>query len=142
MSGGDIAEVARSFVGVPFHHAARSRHGMDCVGLLVMVARELGIEHTDDVHYPMRPKRERLHASLKGAGLAQVEGEPCPGDVLAFYASESLRVPYHVGILGRSAAGPSLIHAARHPGRVVEITFAGSWLKKHESTWRYPGASI
>ena len=40
----DIVKAARTYIGTPFHHRERQPGiALDCVGLLVCVARELGI---------------------------------------------------------------------------------------------------
>lgn len=135
-----IIEAARKYEGVPWHHAARSRFGMDCVGLLVMVARDLGIAHVDDTQYPIRPRRGRLHASLHASGLVPVPADDArPGDVLSFLCPR-LSVPYHVGIMAEREGRETLIHSMRHPGKVAEVSFDGEWRELHEGTWRYPGA--
>lgn len=43
----DIVAVARSYLGVRWRHAGRTRGGLDCVGLLVAVSRDLGLDVVD-----------------------------------------------------------------------------------------------
>lgn len=110
--------------------------GVDCVGLLIMVARKLGLPHTDDPHYRMRPQPGRLMESLRRSGLVEV-AEAKPGDVVAFDCSRR-GVPYHVGILATFDGRPTVIHAIAR-GRVEEVSFDGEWESKHVSSWAYPG---
>ena len=40
----ETVRMARDYLGTPYHHQARLKgHGIDCVGLVVCVARELGV---------------------------------------------------------------------------------------------------
>ncbi len=80
VTGSDIAQQARSWLGTRFHHQGRLKHnandagGCDCLGLLVGVAEELQLhaegtpvmafDERDYGHYPdgvrMREVLERL----------------------------------------------------------------------------------
>ena len=43
----DIVAAARGWLGVPWRHQGRSRAGVDCVGLVVVVCRSLGLSDHD-----------------------------------------------------------------------------------------------
>ena len=48
----DIVTQARTWIGTPYHHAAAVKGvGSDCTGLLIGVARELGIPVKADFNY-------------------------------------------------------------------------------------------
>ena len=56
----EIADTARNYLGVPFVHQGRSPQGLDCVGLLVQVAEDLGFEAHDFAAYSLRPSSKQL----------------------------------------------------------------------------------
>lgn len=119
-----VVAAARSYLGTPYLHQGRvggARGGIDCVGLGVCTAWDLGIKprtwnitgyrRLPDGHSLMRHLREHMAAEVPLEALQ-------PGDlpVLAYD-----RFPHHVGIVGDYAGGGlSLIHAAAVAGRVVE----------------------
>jgi cell wall-associated NlpC family hydrolase len=60
-----IITKAREYLGTPFHHQARVKgKGVDCAGLLVLVARELGADVIDDTTYDHDPHPETLKRYL------------------------------------------------------------------------------
>jgi hypothetical protein len=44
MTGDQVVQAARRFLGVPFKLHGRSEHGMDCLGLVVCVAKQFGLD--------------------------------------------------------------------------------------------------
>jgi cell wall-associated NlpC family hydrolase len=64
----EITAAALALVGTPFHAQGRAPGvGLDCIGVVVCVARACGIPHQDREAYPMRPNGE-----LQGAMDAQL----------------------------------------------------------------------
>ena len=62
---GEVLAEARSWLGVPYLHQGRSRLGVDCVGLLIMVARGIGISDYDVSGYPRVPSSDFLRAECE-----------------------------------------------------------------------------
>jgi cell wall-associated NlpC family hydrolase len=131
----DVITCARGFVGVQYAHQGRSRAGLDCVGLLIVVARELGLA---DIHYTAYGREPRpvemiqlLEAHLDRRHLLDAR----PGDLLLL----DLPVPCHLGILGRHAGHETLIHAALRYGRVVEHGYDAGWVQKTRRAFAYRG---
>jgi hypothetical protein len=50
----NLAASAREYLGVPFLHQGRSRRGVDCVGLIILAARDLGYDTRDRTDYHVR----------------------------------------------------------------------------------------
>lgn len=140
-----IVRAARALVGAPYHHQGRDpRLGIDCVGLLIAVAREVGAEWHDLEGYS---GDGRITADGKGRSLLRSELESSldevvdirearDGDILCFWISREL-VPHHVGI----RIGAGMIHAAaeteRGRGRVIERSRLGAWARHIDSVWRF-----
>jgi cell wall-associated NlpC family hydrolase len=133
-----IAE-ARTWLGVPFLHQGRSRRGIDCSGLVIVVARELGLSRFDVTGYPRKPDgtlrahcdRELLRAPLDGFGL---------GDVLLFRDTELKE--RHLAIVGdHPAGGFTMIHSYARNERVVEARLDEGWLHFLAAAYRLPGVA-
>lgn len=131
-----IVAVARGTIGTPFHHQARLVGvGIDCVGLLVHVAKTIGIPHVDVPVYSLRPNGDELERIL-ALSLNRIPVEEASvGDVLCFWIRKRGE-PQHVSIL---TAPDRMIHTYADVGRVVEHGYAGNWPAHVSSAWRYPG---
>jgi hypothetical protein len=108
---------ARSFVGVPWRHLGRSRTGVDCIGLVLLAAREAGVELPDPAPYAREPQGTRLLEGIL-ARTARVS-EILPGDVLLF------RMGLYGGHVGIASVHPNwgvpaCLHAYAPRRAVVE----------------------
>lgn len=126
-----MVETARSYIGCPFHHQGRSRHGIDCVGLLVVCAHSVGASSYDFKTYRRRPDGETLLKELQKGGLVRTE-DPKEGDCIVFGIGKRFW-PYHVAI--RTPTG--MIHTWADIGRVVESGYDDYWIKHHHSDWTF-----
>lgn len=117
----DVVAKAREWLGTPFQHQQRSKGlAVDCAGLLIGVARELGLVAPDfDVSgYARQPDGASLlrWCDQYMTRVRREELQPGHVVVVAFDAA-----PGHIAILGDYAhGGLSIIHAATKPGRVIE----------------------
>lgn len=140
-----ILPTARGYLGVPFKHQGRSRQGADCVGLLVMVARDLGLAHSDVLTYSRNPSPRKMLDSL-AVSCERVSGRDAlkldadlsawsvsqPGDIVVYWFSAPNR-PQHVAF--RSERG--MLHTWGSVGKVVEHGLTDWWLERVHSVWRY-----
>lgn len=137
----DVVATARTWLGTPFHHQARLQGiGVDCVGLVIGVARTLGLVPPDfDVQaYPRTPDGTSLmhlvHLHMRGL---QVDEQMRPGDVVVVRFDAD---PQHLGILGDyQHGGLSIIHAAAQPGRVIETRLMFSRSMQFVQAFALPG---
>lgn len=126
MTPADFIAAARSYVGVPFRHQGRTRHGVDCIGLVVCAARDIGLTLADRTDYPRDPNG--LLPLEMARQFAPVES-PQAGDILLMrFRGE----PQHVAIL----AGATLIHGYASIGRVVEHGLDAKWRRRIVATYR------
>lgn len=115
----DVVAEARTWLGVPWVHQHRTRQGIDCAGLIICVARDLGLLPADfDITGYSRMADGTLlevcdqHMDRIDRGAMQ------PGDVLVMATEHD---PQHMGFIGDYRhGGLSLIHATNRAGRVVE----------------------
>lgn len=112
-SRADVVAAARGWLGTPFVHQARLRSvGVDCAGLVIGVARELGLVAADfDVNgYSRAPDGQSLLAWCDQYMARVPQADMRPGDVIVARVDVE---PQHMGILGDyQHGGLSIIHAA------------------------------
>lgn len=110
----DIIICARSWVGTRFHHQGRlkktSSHkgGVDCLGLLLGVASELGLRAKnglpfsfyDEVDYSHTPNTAQLKAKLDALLFSVAITQISAGDIVLLNVADS---PQHLGIVGHPA---------------------------------------
>lgn len=136
-----IVEKARETLGTPFHHQGRlAGAGIDCVGLLVHVAKSLNIPHVDLAVYPLSPRGRWLEEILQKSLLPIQASDAGVGDVVCFWMRRP-DLPQHVGIVSEASNGKILkiVHTYADVGKVVEHNFSGHWPNRIASVWRYPG---
>lgn len=134
-----IVAEARSWVGTPFRHQQRAKgHGVDCIGLVVGVARALGLPLQDRTDYARMPDGVTLGAELARQFDAVAEADMRPGDVLLFAMS---KLPRHVAIyVGEVDGHPRMVHATSLVDKCVEVTLDKTWRHALRGVYRYRGA--
>lgn len=116
----DIVREARSWVGVPYVHQHRSRQGVDCAGLVIVVAKKLGLVSKDfDVNgYDRVPDGFSLIQNCNQ--YLKKTTDPEPGDIVVIRWEND---PQHLAIVGDYLhGGLSIIHALNRgsKGQVIE----------------------
>lgn len=133
--------LARSYLGTPFHHQGRLRGvGVDCVGLVLCVARELGHVPADwDVPgYSRLPDGRELVRHLRERMAEVPQAQMQPGDVVLVAFAKH---PQHVGVVGDYRhGGLSLIHADGLRGRVLETRLMFTPAMRFVAAFRFKGA--
>jgi hypothetical protein len=132
----DIVATARSWMDVPFEHQGRTRHGVDCVGLLVVVARAHKLSKYDFLGYNRRPDGTLL-AHFAGAAKRLQLTAAGPGDIVVLADKNH---PCHAAILAERAGQRTIIHALARPPfrRVFETPYEdGSW--RPIAAFAFPG---
>lgn len=116
-----VVAAARSWIDTPFHHQSRLKHiGVDCIGLIIGVARELSLVPPDfDVQGYAETPDGRTLMRLAAMHMTEIAREEMgPGDVVVTRFDQGAQ---HFGILGDYRhGGLSIIHGASDPGRVIE----------------------
>lgn len=141
----DIIKCAKSFLGTLYHHQGRVKgSGIDCVGLIIEVAKELNLSTYDIDGY-----------NLIGDGVNLLEefvsqcvptAEPEPGDILVFTIDG---VPRHCGIMSTLSFGRepwqnhcySVIHSARAYKGVTEHVLDKERQESICAAFVFPGVS-
>jgi cell wall-associated NlpC family hydrolase len=125
-----ILAAARSYLGVRYHHQGRNRAGMDCAGLIVCVARDLGINAGDLTAYARRPDGRTLRNVIE----AQAPGTDCykPGDILLMRFEAD---PQHLAIV----TDHGMIHSYARARMVVEHRMDAVWTARIVAAYQFPG---
>lgn len=132
-----LIDEARKLIGTPWRHQGRSKHGVDCVGLVLLSAKNAGLSLAE---YGVRDQ------AVYGRGaqpllLEKVEtycqklDEPIPGCLL-FFRFYHDRHPKHFGIFTERG---TMIHADAKRGLVVEHGHRAHWKEQTHSCWLLPG---
>lgn len=145
---------ARTWIGTKYHHQGRLKKssrgpgGVDCIGLVIGVIDELGIQdgegnplsQHDEFNYSMYPERGRLVGSISKY-LREVPSEQMrEGDVLLF---KFFNDPQHVGLLTHYPTGGfGLIHCTSSSAQVVEQPFSGGLRRMLTHVYRFPPSSL
>ena len=109
---------ARALLGIPFRLHGRDKSGLDCVGLVALVA---GQKDGIPTGYSLRNGLgQRWISELDALGKRRPEGACSPGDILLMDAGPA---QYHLGLW----TGDGLIHADARLRRVVELPGSPPW---------------
>ena len=126
-----VIDAARGWLGVPFRHQGRDAHGIDCVGLPIVVCQSLGLigPNFEITHYGRTPTGDLLP---RLQSHCQPIPQPVPGALVVIaWAREAA----HVAI----CTGDTVIHAYERVGKVVEHGYRGRWVRMTHSAWALPG---
>lgn len=124
---------ARAYLNTPHQHQGRIKGvGVDCVGLLVCAANDVGIHLDEGGAYSRRPDGRTLVERIRRN--AQEVFEPRSGDVAVFWIRNP-RLPTHLGIL----TDKGLLHSYEGVGKVVETTFDERWKRRVHAYFRING---
>lgn len=128
-----IVTAARALVGTPFRHQGRVPGlALDCAGLVIAVATQLGIDHFDVPGYGQRPHRGLLEQTLDTQPSLQKIGRADyqAGDILLMRFTNE---PQHLAI----AAGETIIHSWQAAGKACEHRIDDLWTRRIVHAYRF-----
>jgi NlpC/P60 family putative phage cell wall peptidase len=136
LTGVQIVDAARDWIGTPWHHDARMKGaGVDCVGLPICVFQGLGVPVEDVRGYSLDRDGYALMRDVAARYGEEVTGDIAAGDLLLF---RSRMIVNHMGI----ATGPGgMVHAWNSPTvmAVAEHPLDRAWLSRIAAVYRYRG---
>jgi len=113
----DFYEEARKWVGAPWKHQGRTMRGLDCGGLLIMTAKNLGLPHEDLENYPRDPTATSVLDHLSKMLTKSFKNEIIPGQVGIFREGA---YPCHVGIFSEKDSHLHIIHSLIKRRKTIE----------------------
>jgi len=136
MTADDILLAARSCLETPFRHQGRQIGvGLDCAGLLIVVAQQLGLDPVDVDGYGRSPAGGLLESALDRQTCLQPVTDIStrqPGDLLLLRFSAD---PQHLAI----DAGATMIHAYAKVGKCCEHRLSLQWAARIVRVYRFAG---
>ena len=131
----NLAEVARSYIGTPFHHQGRLPGvGLDCAGVVVCAAKECRVIIEDQQNYASTPTNGMLERAVVAHCESIQLADVMSGDLMLF---RFLREPQHLAVYDSGM----LIHAYSAVGKVVLNSFDSAWRKRLVGCYRLRGAN-
>jgi len=138
-----IVQIARRWIGTPYHHQASSEGaGADCLGLFRGIWRELfGAEPAEIPPYTADWTATRSNDPLRAAAISlldQRNDDPMQhGDIMLFRMKSSGPTK-HLGVVALgSDQTATLIHAYSQRG-VVETHLTSGWLRRSTGVFAIP----
>lgn len=134
MTSDDVISEARRWLGTSYMHQGRNRSGVDCIGLVIVVARHLNLidaKFREPLNYHRLPAHGLLQAEV--SRHCEQISEPVAGCILLMRWKRSDDCS-HCGIY----TGENIIHAYERVGRVVEHGFRAPWPRRLVSSWKLP----
>ena len=134
ITGNDLVLQARLYLGVVYYHCGRDRNGLDCSGLVLRVAHDLGLTDWDEVDYSEQVNPEYMKSNLLRFCEEQpISNEPQAGDILWLAPGNH---PQHVAFY---CGDGLMIHSHQGPGKVVETGYDLKWRKRLRGVFRWRG---
>lgn len=137
-----IVACARRWVGTPWRHQGRGAGGIDCAGLPIAVAAELGLAQVQVGGYGRQPDGRTLRALCRRYMTPIAIGELAPGDVVTLRFPNAAEESHLAMVVDHPRRGLGLVHAlnARDGnGRVVEHGLDSAWRARITAAYRLPG---
>lgn len=141
-----IVEIARTYIGTPFARKGRVRgKGLDCVGLPLMIAEELGLVDKSGKPlnggsfstYSDQPTGTYVHDVCLEHLVYKPVREMEPGDIVTVNV---VTAPCHVAVVGSDSKGrATLIHAYNGgPKLVIEHPIDAKWQRRIVGCFKFP----
>ena len=136
-----IVDETRRLIGVKWVHQGRNREGgLDCVGLIVELARVFDWPHViegDMIGYSLYPDGEMLKAKMKELFHPMPEDYIYQqGDLLCYWIDHPSR-PCHVGLVTEFNGMPAFVHVYSDAGKVIESPIDWKWEKRIDSVYMW-----
>ena len=133
MNSNDIILAARECIDTPFQHQGRIvGKALDCVGVVIHVAKRLGLEIFEPAAYGRAPHQGMLELLAdQQTDLERVQDRQ-PGDILMMRFAQE---PQHVGIF----TGENIIHAYENIKKVCEHRLSSVWAARIVRVYRFKG---
>jgi cell wall-associated NlpC family hydrolase len=122
-----LVELARSYIGTPFHHQGRvPKVGLDCAGLVICCLKELNTPIDDVSGYARVPSSNTFTNHINKFYYEIDREEIQEGDLVTFVFRTE---PQHIAIIS-NIEPVRIIHAHSAAHGVVEVDLDDIWQSK------------
>src|SRR3954469_20730264 len=104
----EFIAAGRAYLGTPWHHQGRSVAGVDCIGLVLLAARDAGLAALEPPPYTRLPTDYALAETCAAIGKRAPLDALRDGDVLLF---SDAHFPCHIGIRTTLRGVPHCLHS-------------------------------
>lgn len=127
----EFVAAARNYLGVKFKHQGRSRRGVDCVGLVICAARDIGFNLEPGIlNYAPNPGMTFYEQIKLYPFVYEIsEQEAATGDLILI---KHMGMPIHVAIINHNC----IIHAYQPTSWVCEHRIENKFKRRFHSYWR------
>jgi cell wall-associated NlpC family hydrolase len=140
MERADIVKVARSYVGTPYKHQGRSRKGIDCIGLVICVAQEFGVQLIAPNDYAPSPSSNLVLKHADTQGIIIPDKKIALGRIVVMWGMTSQEAQ-HFAVVGDMNGRFTMIHAFSKRGMVVEHSWDNFWIRRIMKVYELPGTA-
>ena len=148
MKRAEIQSAGRKWLGVRWQHQGRSRFGLDCGGIPIMIFRDLNYPHTDLEGYSRQPDGHTIDEHMSKLLDTKAVKDMKPGDLVLL--GEDINFPCHLALVtelpANDAARPGAMdlallhsHAAMSARKVVEHPMDDFWRSRIRKCWAFRG---
>lgn len=132
----DVVRIAREYLGTPFHMDGRIKNvGIDCIGLIICIAKELGWDGPSCTKYRLLDGQRRCEVAKQELGLVDLP-TIVPGCIVCIKVGHSYIT--HFGVV---VDEDRIIHSTDRIGKVVEHNFTQAWKNRVVAIWAMPTVS-
>ncbi len=137
MTGKEVSDVAKTYVGTPFNHLGRVKSvGIDCIGIILGVAEDLSIPLTIHPEFKRYGRRSRQRPLLDYMDEQFIKIEKREvGSIAVSWFNRKTKEPSHLGIV----TSIGMVHTNGHLGIAIEEHWSPMWAMKIVGFYKYPG---
>jgi cell wall-associated NlpC family hydrolase len=131
-----IVAEARTWLDTPWVHQGRLKGvGVDCIGLLACVAKDLGIFSYDVTGYSMQPSAKELTRHIEAVMVRVPVADIAPADavLIGFDGGQA----QHLAMISDYRDGLGIIHAMSSIGHVREHRLSSDWRRQIRRAYRF-----
>ena len=126
----------RKHVDVTYMHQGRTKHGLDCIGALLLTGRELNLTTMEVSNYPRRPNGNMMQDMLDEHCTRKPKDEMKVADILLIHEHGQR---CHLALVGTKDNRLTIIHASLKNRKVVENTLDDEWRSRIVQVYQIPG---
>jgi hypothetical protein len=139
-----ILTTLATLIGVPFCHQGRTRSaGLDCLGVIMFVAKEHGIPLEDMHGYPAATDGMLLRQECQRQLVEIPMAEAVPADVVQWAEPTPFggkpRPPCNLALLGWENGHVTMIHAMVRYAAVMTHDYVPPWPRLVRWAYQFPG---
>lgn len=135
----DIINEALKWKDVPWKHQGRTRSGIDCAGLIVLVGNTLNLINYDYMSYTRHTNQDKFLQHFRMVLKEKPLHQRLPGDVLLFRDGVQ---SCHSAIYAPIFNGPGIIHAYAGRRKVVHEPMTEDVRVKMTYCFQYPNIGL